>query len=117
LRLPSSAYIHSVVLFIKLGVTETLGKKPLVSTNKLFKSPSGLIFEYCGIARAMPIIIDEIEVFIDFHIFAILKFDLLVGYPLDKFFQEKPSHVSLNKKLGTTTSTTSIPHPEIPMVK
>jgi hypothetical protein len=26
-----------------------LGKTPLVSTNKLFKSPSGLIFECCGL--------------------------------------------------------------------
>jgi hypothetical protein len=57
-----------------------LGNIPLVSTNKLFKSPSKLIFECCGIARAVPIIIDKIEVFIDFHIFAILEFDLLIGY-------------------------------------
>ena len=46
-----------------------LGNMPLVPTNKLFKSPLGLFFECCGIARAVPIIIDEIEVFIDFHIF------------------------------------------------
>jgi hypothetical protein len=68
-----------------------LGKIPLVSTNKLFKSPLGLIFECCGIARAVPIILNETEVFIDFHIFAILEFDLLIGYPLEKLFQEKTS--------------------------
>ena len=37
-----------------------LGKMQLVSTNKLFKSPLGLIFECCGIARAMPVKIDKI---------------------------------------------------------
>ena len=58
----------------------------LVSTNKLFKSPSRLIFECCGIPRAVPIILNETEVFIDFHIFAILEFDLLIGYLLDKLF-------------------------------
>ena len=87
---------------------------PLVSSNKLFKSLLGLIFECCGIARAMPIIIDEIEVFIDFHIFAILEFDLLIGYPLDKLFQEKYRHGRLSEKFGKTTSTT---HLEITMAE
>jgi hypothetical protein len=77
-----------------------LGKISLVSTNKLFKSPSGLIFECCGIARAVPVKIDKIEVFIDFHIFAILEFDLLIGYPLDKLFHEKPSYGSIDKNVG-----------------
>jgi hypothetical protein len=49
-----------------------LGNMPLVPTNKLFKSPSGLIFECCGITWVMPIEIDKNEVHIDFHIFAIL---------------------------------------------
>jgi hypothetical protein len=31
-----------------------LGSMPLVPIDKLFKSPSGLIFESCGIARAVP---------------------------------------------------------------
>ena len=94
-----------------------LGKMPLVSTNKLFKSPLGLFFECCGINRAVPIIIDTIEVFIDFHIFAILEFDLLIGYRLDKLFEEKPSHGSLDEKFGKTTSAIPIFYPEIPMAK
>ena len=32
----------------------------------LFKSPSGLFFEFCGIARAVPIEIDKVEVHLDF---------------------------------------------------
>jgi hypothetical protein len=67
-------------------VKNLLGNMPLVLTNKLFKSPSGLIFECSGIVRTMPIEINRIEVHLDFHIFAILEFDLLIGYPLDKLF-------------------------------
>jgi hypothetical protein len=56
-----------------------LGNMPIVPTNKLFKSPLGLFFKCCGIARDMPIIIDKTEVHLDFHIYAILEFDLLIG--------------------------------------
>jgi len=62
---------------------------PLVPINKLFKSSSGLIFESCGIARAVPIKIDKTEVHLDFYIFAILEFDLLIGLPSRKTFPRK----------------------------
>jgi hypothetical protein len=69
----------------------------LVLTNKLFKGPLGLFFECCGITRAMQVIIEKIEAFIDFHIYAILEFDILIGYPLENLIQVKPSQGSLNK--------------------
>jgi len=94
-----------------------LGNKPLVPTNKLFKSPLGLLFECRGIARAVPIKIDKIEVHLDFHIFAILDFDLFIGYPNEKHCQQKLSHGSLNEKLGKTAFATPIFHLQIPMVK
>ena len=53
-----------------------LGNMPLVPTNKLFKSPSGLIFECSGIVRAVPIEINETDVCLDIHIYAILEFEL-----------------------------------------
>ena len=81
---------------LKFLVKNLLGNMPLVPTNKLFKSPSGLIFECCGIARAVPIVIDKTEVHLDFHIYAILEFELLIGHPLENLFQEKPSQWSLN---------------------
>jgi len=94
-----------------------LSNMPAVPTNRLFRNPSGLIFKCGGIVWAMPIEINETKVHLDFHIFAILEFDLLIGYPLEKLFQEKPFHGSLDKKLGTTASTTPIPHLKILMVK
>ena len=91
-----------------------LDNMPLVPTNKLFKSPLGLFFECCGIGRAVPVIIDKIEVFIDFHIFAILEFDLLIGYHLDKLFEEKPSHGFLDEKFGKNCFRHSYLLPENP---
>jgi hypothetical protein len=94
-----------------------IGSMPLVPTDKLFESPSGLIFECQGIARAVLIEIDKIKVQLDFHIYPILDFDLLIGYPLEKFLQEKSSQGSLNNEFGKTTFTTHISCPEIPMAK
>ena len=82
------------------------GNMPLVATNKLFKSPSGLIFECCGIVRDVLIEINKTEVQLDFHIFTILEFDILIGYLLENLFQEKSSHESLNKKFGKIASAT-----------
>ena len=65
----------------------------------------------------MPVIIDKIEVFIDFHIYAILEFDILIGYPLENLIQEKSSHGGLDEKLGTTASATPITCPECPKAK
>jgi len=87
-------------IMLEFLMKNLLGNMPLVPTNKLFKSPSGLIFECCGIARAVSMEISEIEVFIDFHIFAILEFDLLIGYPLDKLFMKNIPMGALVKSFG-----------------
>ena len=84
---------------------------PLIPTNKLFKSPSGLIFECSGIVRDMSIEINETEVLLDFHIVAILNFELLIGYPFEKLFQKKPPHGSLSKKFGKFASATHLDNP------
>jgi hypothetical protein len=98
-------------------VEALLGKMLVVSTNKLFEIPLGLFFECCGIARDVSIIIDKIKVFIDFHIYTILEFDILIGYPIEKLFKEKPSQGSLKKKLRKTVVATPISCPKSPMAK
>jgi hypothetical protein len=59
----------------------------------------------------VPIIIDETEVHLDFHIYAILEFEFLISHPLDNLFQEKPSHGSLSEELGKTASAHSLRYP------
>jgi hypothetical protein len=91
-----------------------LGNLPIVPTNKLFNSSLGLFFECCGIAMDVPIIINETDVHLDFHIHAILNFDLLIGCPSKMLFHEKPTHGSLNEEFGKTAS---ISHLDIPKVE
>ena len=83
-----------------------VGNKPLTPTDKYFKSPSRLYFKCWGIARDVPIIIDKIEVRLDFHIYDILDFDLFLGYPLEKLLA---SQGSLDEKLRETGSATATP--------
>ena len=60
-----------------------LGSVSLKPSGKLFEScPFGHILECRGIASAVPVTIDKIEVNLDFHIFDNFDFDLLIGYPL-----------------------------------
>ena len=63
----------------------------------------GHILKCRGVASAIPLIIDKIEVNLDFHIFDILDFDLLLGSPLEKLLT---SQGSLDKKLRKTASAT-----------
>ena len=52
----------------------------------------------------MPITIDKLEVHLDFYIYDILDFDLLLGLPLEKLLA---SHGSLDEKLRETGSATT----------
>ena len=73
---------------------------PLVLTNKVFKISIALIFEYSGIVRAISIEIDGTKVRLDFHIFGILNFDLVIGYPFEKNSEKNLPMGALAKSLG-----------------
>ena len=66
-----------------------IGSMPLDPTDILFRSPSGLFFECRGIARAVPVKIDKIEIRLDFNVYSIFDFDLLIGSPLENLLHEK----------------------------
>jgi hypothetical protein len=92
-----------------------LGNVTLRPSNKLLKScPLGHILECREVASVMSLVIDKIEVNLDFHIFDILDFDLHLGFPLEKLLA---SQGSLDKKLGKTTSATATSCLENSMVK
>ena len=77
-----------------------IGSKPLDPTDILFRSPSGLFFECRGIARVVPTKIEKIEVKLYFHIYPILDFELLIGYPLKCFFLKNHRKGALNINAG-----------------
>jgi len=59
----------------------------------------------------VPIEINEMEVHLDFHIFSILDFELLIGYPFEKLFQKKPTHGSLVEECVKTAFATHLENP------
>jgi hypothetical protein len=68
----------------KYLVNTLVGNKPLALTDKYLRSASGLFFECRRIARDVPVTKDKIKVRLDFHIYNVNDFDLLLGYPLEK---------------------------------
>jgi len=92
-----------------------VGKKPLTPTDKYFRSPFGLFFECRGIVRDVPIIVDKIEMCLDFHIFDIFDFNLLLGSPLEKLLTSYQG--SLDEMLRENASATAIPCLENPLAK
>jgi hypothetical protein len=94
-----------------------VGNKPLTSIDKYLQSLSALFFECRGIARDVPITIDKIEVRLDFHIYDVINFDLLLGYPLEKIVGKNVSQGSLDEKLWEPASAIATSCLENPMVK
>jgi hypothetical protein len=93
-----------------------LGNVPLRPSDKLLRScPSGHTLKFRGVTSVMLLTIDKIKVNLNFHIFDILDFDLLLGYPLQKLLDA--SQGSLDEKLRETTSATATSCLENPTVK
>jgi hypothetical protein len=65
----------------------------------------------------VPVKIDKIEVRLDFHVYPIVDFDLLIGSPLENLLQGKLSQGSLSYESGETALITPISCLEIPMAE
>jgi hypothetical protein len=68
-----------------------------------------------GIARDVPITIVKIEVRLDFHVYDVINFYLLLGYPLEKLLSA--SQGSLDEKLREPTSAIATSCLENPLAK
>ena len=61
-----------------------------------------------GVASAVPLIIDKIKVNLDFHIFDILDFDLLLGSPFEKLIVHQGSLDEMLRKAASATTTSCL---------
>ena len=61
-----------------------------------------------GVASAVPLIIDKIEINLDFHIFDILDFDLLLGFPLETFLASQGNLDVTLRKTASATATSCL---------
>jgi hypothetical protein len=78
---------------------DLLKDMPLAPTTKLLKSLSEHIVLSLGILCALPIFINETQVLLNFYIFYVMEFDLLIGQPIERLIQEGQTG-KLNIKLG-----------------
>jgi hypothetical protein len=72
---------------------------PLAPTTKLLKSLSGHIVPSLGILCALPIFVNGTQVLLNFYIFDVVEFDVLIGQPIEGLIQEGQMG-KLNLKLG-----------------
>lgn len=76
---------------------EVLGDEPLLPTQKTFKSPTGAILEGYGILNNVSIRHKDAEALLNFHVFEVPSFDVLIGLPLEKLFTAASSgNLSVN---------------------
>ena len=68
-----------------------LGDEPLVQTDKTFQTSSGEFLEAYGTLQNVSIRHEDIEIILEFHIFNVHDFDLLVGQPIVKFLTNAPT--------------------------
>jgi hypothetical protein len=57
---------------------------PLIPTTKLLKSLSGHIIPSLGILCALPIIVNGFQVKLNFYIFDVWEFNVLIGLPIER---------------------------------
>ncbi len=60
---------------------DCLGDKPLEPTVKTFRISTNSTTEGLGIISGVPTLRNNIEVILDFHVFDISDFDILIGHP------------------------------------
>jgi len=80
----------------------------LVQTDKTFQTLSREIQEAYETLQNVSIRHEDIEVILDFHIFDVQDFDLLVGQPIEKFLTNAPIQNKLQVHLGKDTISVQI---------
>jgi hypothetical protein len=60
----------------------------LCSPRKIFQDPYGTMLECCGVVRTVPLIANESEIFLDFHVYDNPDIPILLGRPTERLFQE-----------------------------
>nr|ABA97795.2 retrotransposon protein, putative, Ty3-gypsy subclass [Oryza sativa Japonica Group] len=77
-----------------------LSDKAVTPTNKFFKHPNGNIIEGFGIVQDVLVCFEDREAILDFLIFEIQDFDILIGLPIEQLLINSPRLGSLKITLG-----------------
>jgi hypothetical protein len=80
--------VMGVNIMSSIFAHDLLKDMPLAPTTKLLKSLSGHIVPSLGILCALPILVNGTKVHLNFYIFDIMEFDLLIGQPIERLIHE-----------------------------
>ncbi len=72
----------------------------MTPTTKFFKHPNENIIEEFGIVQDVPVCFEDREAILDFHVFEIQYFDILVGLPIEQLLINTPRLVNLKITRG-----------------
>jgi hypothetical protein len=77
-----------------------LGSKSLAPTSKNLKSPSGSLVESYRVLQEVFVRHNGFKVIMDFHVFQVPNFDVLIGHPIEKLLRDALKSRSLSIRLG-----------------
>jgi hypothetical protein len=72
----------------------------ITPTNKFIKHPNGNIIEGFGIVQHMPVCYEDKAAILDFQVFEIQEFGILIGHPIEQLLINTPQLDSLEIALG-----------------
>jgi hypothetical protein len=99
---PFDAFYNPIVGVNIMSLTfaeKFLKDMPLIPTNKLLKNRSGHIIPSSGVLCSLPIVINEFRILLNFYIFDVWDFDVMIGLPIGKLLREGCAG-NLDIKLG-----------------
>ena len=85
-----------------------LGNVPFVQTDKSFRASSGEILKGSGILQNASVRHEDIDVILDFHVFDVRDFDLLIRHPIEKLLMDAPTQGKIDVRLGKETISVQI---------
>jgi hypothetical protein len=85
-----------------------LGNVPFVQTDKSFRASSGEILKGSGILQNVSVRHEDIDVILDFHVFDVRDFDLLIRHPIEKLLMDAPTQGKIDVRLGKETISVQI---------
>ena len=80
-----------------------LRDEPLVQIDITFQPPSRGILEEYKTLQNVSIRHEDVEIILDFHMFDVQEFDILIGHPIEKFLTDALTQRELDVHLGKET--------------
>jgi hypothetical protein len=90
-KAPFNSFYNPIVGINIMSATfsqDLLKDMPLAPTTKLLKSLSVNIVPSLKILCALPIFVNKTQVLLNFYIFDVMEFHLLIGQPIERLIQE-----------------------------